>query len=71
MPAFITGQRKVPRALPDYVTWGGEDEAAEYARAHAEAWTATPGAVEWLVVAAPRPAAPRKARTRGALTPIS
>jgi tetratricopeptide (TPR) repeat protein len=65
VPAFITGQRKVPRAMPEYVTWGGEDEAAEYARAHAAAWNATPGATDWLVLAAPRRAPPRKGRARG------
>ena len=65
VPAYLTGRKKVPRAMPEYVTWGGEDEAAEYARANAAGWEATPGALEWLVVAAPR-RAPRKSRTGGA-----
>jgi hypothetical protein len=64
VPTYLTGTKKVPRAMPEYLTWGGEDEAAEYARAHAEFWLATAGAVEWLVVASRRPAAPRKARSR-------
>jgi tetratricopeptide (TPR) repeat protein len=65
VPTFITDQKKVPRALPDYVSWGGEDEAAEYARVHAPGWEAVPGAVEWLA-AAPRRSPPRKGRSRGA-----
>jgi len=54
VPTYLTGRKKPPRALPDYVSWGGEDEAAEYARAHGAAWSATPGAVDWLAETAPR-----------------
>jgi tetratricopeptide (TPR) repeat protein len=64
LPAYLAGDKKVPRALPAYVTWGGEDEAGEYARAFGMAWKATPGAVDWLVLASIEQAPPRKRRPR-------
>ena len=64
VPAYLAGDKKVPRALPAYVTSGGEDEAAEYARAYGMAWKATPGAVEWLVLASGKQVPPRKRRPR-------
>ncbi len=52
---YLLGRKKLPRALPDYVSWGGEDEAIAYA-AHtgAAAWEATPGALAWLDAKCPR-----------------
>jgi tetratricopeptide (TPR) repeat protein len=46
---YLLGRRKLPRALPSYVSWGGKDEAATYvAHTGAKAWGATPGALAWL-----------------------
>ncbi len=64
VPAYLSGEKKLPDEPPAYVTWGGEDEAAEYARAHGTAWHATPGAVDWLAHATAEHAQPRKRRRR-------
>jgi tetratricopeptide (TPR) repeat protein len=64
VPAYLAGSKKVPRELPPYVTWGGEDEAAEYARAHGTAWHATSGAVDWLAQASLEQAPPRRSQRR-------
>jgi tetratricopeptide (TPR) repeat protein len=46
---YLLGRKKLPRSLPGYVSWGGEDEAASYvAHTGAAAWGATPGALAWL-----------------------
>ena len=64
VPAYLAGEKKPPRTLPEYVTWGGEDEAAEYARAFGTGWHATPGAADWLAQAAALQRPPRKRRSR-------
>lgn len=48
VPDFLTGRKRIPVQSPDYVTFGGADEAAEYARAHLNDWRRTPGALAWL-----------------------
>jgi tetratricopeptide (TPR) repeat protein len=48
VPAFLTGRKRIPVQSPDYVTLGGADEAAKYARAHLNDWRRTPGALAWL-----------------------
>ena len=66
VPAYLAGEKKLPRGMPAYVTWGGEDEAAEYARAYSAAWSATPGALDWLAQRAARQRPARKRRARSA-----
>jgi tetratricopeptide (TPR) repeat protein len=48
VPAFVSGEKELPKATPAYITLGGEDEAAEYARDCGAAWRQTAGAIEWL-----------------------
>lgn len=48
VPDFLTGRKRIPVQSPDYVTFGGADEAAEYARAHLNDWRHTSGALAWL-----------------------
>ena len=48
VPAFLSGEKDLPKAAPALITLGGEDEAAEYARDCGEAWRRTAGALEWL-----------------------
>jgi tetratricopeptide (TPR) repeat protein len=62
VPPYLVGEKKPPRQPPAFLTWGGEDEAAEYARDFGAGWRATPGALEWLAQAR---AAPPKPRRRG------
>ena len=66
VPAYLAGEKKLPRGMPAYVTWGGEDEAAEYARAYSAAWSVTPGALDWLAQRAARQRPTRKRRARSA-----
>ncbi|MEW6282057.1 MAG: hypothetical protein AB1758_25860 [Candidatus Eremiobacterota bacterium] len=45
---YLLGLNPLPRRLPEAITFGCEDEAIDYtARAHG-AWTAVPGALDWL-----------------------
>jgi tetratricopeptide (TPR) repeat protein len=52
VPAFLSGKKDLPKTTPEYITMGGADEAAEYARDCGDAWRQTAGAVEWLQQAA-------------------
>lgn len=48
IPAYLLGQKKMPRRLPDYVGIGDENEAVSYVHGGAAAWKAAAGALEWL-----------------------
>ena len=48
VPAYLTGRKRIPGRLPDYVGWGDENEAAAYASSYLSSWRRTPGAVDWL-----------------------
>jgi tetratricopeptide (TPR) repeat protein len=56
VPEYLTGRRKRPRHLPDYVGFGDENEAIAFVAEHGDAWKLTPGALEWLAAAGPGPA---------------
>lgn len=46
---YLLRKKKLPRSSSDYVSWGGEDEAAAYvAHTGATVWEASPGALIWL-----------------------
>jgi tetratricopeptide (TPR) repeat protein len=47
-PAYLTGQKRIPNRLPEFIRPGHEDEAISYASQHLNHWRRTPGAVEWL-----------------------
>jgi len=47
--ADLTGQKRIPRLLPDLVGFGDENEAIAYAADALVNWRRTPGALEWLV----------------------
>ncbi|MDP4164357.1 MAG: hypothetical protein Q8898_14750, partial [Bacillota bacterium] len=46
--AYLTGQNKIPKNLPEYYGWGDENEAIIYAHAHQHLWGRVDGIVEWL-----------------------
>jgi tetratricopeptide (TPR) repeat protein len=46
--SLLLGDKKMPRRLPDYISWGGKDEAVAYVHGAASAWGAAPGALAWL-----------------------
>jgi hypothetical protein len=58
--AYLLGHKKMPRQLPAYISWGGEDEAIAYVHTAAKAWAAAPGALPWLEAARPAPSPRRK-----------
>lgn len=48
VPAYLTGRKRIPARLPDYISLGDENEAASYAASYLPVWRRTPGAVDWL-----------------------
>jgi tetratricopeptide (TPR) repeat protein len=48
VPKYLTGEKSIPRILPDSITMGGEDEAYCYAAANINVWKKTPGVINWL-----------------------
>lgn len=65
VPAYLTGQKRIPTRLPDYISPGDETEAIDYAVGHLNDWRRTPGAVEWIAPHAsppPKRTAPRQPR---------
>lgn len=48
VPAYLTGEKRVPSRSPETIGMGDENEAAVYAAQHLNHWRRTPGAVEWL-----------------------
>lgn len=48
VPAYLTGKKRLPRRLPDYVGFGDASEAVDYAAGAAAIWASVPGAVDWL-----------------------
>jgi tetratricopeptide (TPR) repeat protein len=63
VPAYLLGEKQLPRDLPEYVSRGGEDEAIGYVVGNRRVWLNTSGAVSWLRksagVALPPPPKPR------------
>lgn len=48
VPSYLTGKKKLPKTLPDYISIGGEDEAVAFVHHAAPAWRQTQGAIGWL-----------------------
>ena len=48
VPAYLVGNKPIPRDLPEYVGFGDEDEAVSYVVSSLSAWKNTPGAITWL-----------------------
>lgn len=48
VPAYLLGEVRVPKQIPDRIEWGGESEAQYYAGTHLNYWRRQPGAVDWL-----------------------
>jgi tetratricopeptide (TPR) repeat protein len=58
VPAYLTGQKRIPSQLPDYIGLGDENEAVDFASSHLNHWRRVPGAVEWLKSQAPQSSPP-------------
>jgi hypothetical protein len=52
VPAFLLGERRLPKVLPEMIGFGDESEAIEYAAEGLKGWQRTPGALDWLVTQA-------------------
>ena len=48
VPDYLARVKPMPREAPDYITFGGEDEAICYAAQFLPAWKETQGAAAWL-----------------------
>lgn len=48
VPAYLVGNKPMPRDLPEYVGFGDEDEAVAYVASSLSAWKNTPGGITWL-----------------------
>jgi tetratricopeptide (TPR) repeat protein len=48
VPNHLTGEKRIPPALPQMIGFGDESEAVAYAVDHLNFWRRTAGAVEWL-----------------------
>ena len=48
VPAYLAGRKELPKRLPDYVGFGDESEAIDYAAGSAALWAIVPGALAWL-----------------------
>ena len=48
IPAYLCGERAVPKSLPPFMSMGGEDEAVHYVSESAKGWSNTEGAIDWL-----------------------
>jgi tetratricopeptide (TPR) repeat protein len=46
--AYLSGSKRLPKRLPDYVGFGDDSEAVDYAAGAAALWTSVPGALAWL-----------------------
>jgi tetratricopeptide (TPR) repeat protein len=48
VPAYLLGERAMPKQRSPFISIGGEDEAVHYVTEYADGWQAAPGALEWL-----------------------
>lgn len=49
VPAYLAGQKPMPKQFPGYYSPGDESEAVLYVETSKKAWQNTPGAIEWLL----------------------
>lgn len=47
-PPYLIGTKPLPEELPDFMGFGDENEAIDYAAGHFGNWWGTPGAIPWL-----------------------
>ncbi len=47
-PAYLTGQKPLPKRIPELIGFGDASEAVACAAEQSEAWDVTPRALEWL-----------------------
>ncbi|HXG10602.1 MAG TPA: hypothetical protein VNK04_12645 [Gemmataceae bacterium] len=63
VPAYLLGEKFLPREQPPYYGLGDENEAIIYASSFLAGWKSTPGAIAWLREVAGKPARKKRIRT--------
>lgn len=48
VPAYLSSRKRLPRRLPDYVGFGDDSEAVDYAASATALWASVAGALTWL-----------------------
>jgi tetratricopeptide (TPR) repeat protein len=48
VPAYLSRRKRLPKRLPDYVGFGDDSEAVDYAAGATALWASVPGALTWL-----------------------
>lgn len=48
VPAYLSGRKRLPARLPDYVGFGDTSEAIDYAAGARTYWESVPGALTWI-----------------------
>jgi tetratricopeptide (TPR) repeat protein len=48
VPAYLSGRKRLPARLPDYIGFGDASEAVEYAVGAKQQWESVPGALAWI-----------------------
>jgi tetratricopeptide (TPR) repeat protein len=48
VPDYLSGRKRLPKRLPDYVGFGDDSKAVDYANGAAASWAVVPGALAWL-----------------------
>jgi tetratricopeptide (TPR) repeat protein len=48
VPAYLSGEKRLPARLPDYVGFGDTSEAIDYAVGAKAQWESAPGALAWI-----------------------
>lgn len=48
VPAYLLGRKSMPKRLPPYISWGGEDEAVACVAECGGAWRRSTAALQWL-----------------------
>lgn len=53
VPGYLLGRKKLPKRQPDYYGYGDQNEAILYVVDFGDAWSVTPGALQWLEKSVP------------------
>lgn len=64
VPAYLLGRKKLPREMPNFITYGSDVEAGGYAKEAKGRWVASAGALEHLMTAVARGKKSRKLHSR-------
>jgi hypothetical protein len=48
VPAYLSGRKRLPARIPEYIQFGDTTEAVSYAADAKRQWEDVPGAIAWL-----------------------